>query len=110
MSKNSYDKQKNSFCCVPAQCCCQPYMEPMSMSVQSCTNGIMPINQCCRGGSKCSFSCLIILILILLQFSNSGSFFGGKGHNCCEGGNFLVDKGIIFIIALYYLSCVCPCD
>ena len=48
-----------------------------------------------RGGQGCcNFSSLTILILILLQFK--GNSFGSS-HG--------VDKGIIFIIALYYLSC-----
>lgn len=114
MSKCCCNKPKNNCCCAPSPCCCQPtcnpvVMEPMCVPVQPFSFGVMPMenNQNNSCGSGCSFSCLIILILILLQFSNCGGFLGG--NDGCEGGNFLVDKGIIFIIALYYLSCVCPC-
>ncbi|MDT8717208.1 hypothetical protein IAI10_11120 [Clostridium sp. 19966] len=43
----------------------------------------------------CSLPTLVILILIILQFSK-------KGHG---GGSGLVDNGITFIVALFYLSC-----
>jgi hypothetical protein len=44
----------------------------------------------------CSLSCLVILILIILQFSKGKGGHKGK----------LVDNGILFIIALFYLACV----
>src|SRR3712207_1889055 len=104
-------------------CCCEPsymmepayvqpsydmptYTEPSYMVPSNCGRRDM-----CKSG--CSFSCLIILILILLVFScqgNNGYGLLGGGDNCgglC-GGN-LIDKGIIFIVALYYLSCNSPC-
>lgn len=52
----------------------------------------------CASNCICSFPTLVILILIVLQFSRYG-----KGHDHCGGG--IVDNGILFIIALFYLSC-----
>jgi len=56
------------------------------------------------GSGCCNFPSFIILILILLQF---------RGHSCsdnpCGNSGGIVDKGILFIIALYYLSCCNPC-
>lgn len=49
----------------------------------------------------CNFPMLIILILIVLQFSK------GKGHGYHKDA---VDNGVLFIIALYYLSCCNPCN
>lgn len=51
------------------------------------------------GGSSCACSLptLIVLILIILQFSKKG------------GTHKKIDKGILFIIALFYLSCANPC-
>ena len=46
----------------------------------------------------CNFPTLIILILIVLQFSKRD-----KDHGRHE--DKLVDNGILFIIALFYLSC-----
>lgn len=95
----------NNCCCQPKMscCCCQP--EPTYVAVQPyCGGGNVST------GSKngCSFSCLIILILILLVFSNSGRR-GTCGDDVGGGDGFLGGKGIIFIIALFYLSCVNPC-
>ncbi|MFL0270072.1 hypothetical protein [Candidatus Clostridium radicumherbarum] len=53
------------------------------------------------GGKRPSLPTLIILILILLQFSNR-DFDDHKDF----GG---IDNGILFIIALFYLSCCNPC-
>ena len=53
------------------------------------------------GNSGCCFSTLVILILILLQFNKR------KG---CGRGHGLVDNGILFIIALFYLSCSNTCN
>ncbi|MCM0647086.1 hypothetical protein NBE98_01710 [Clostridium swellfunianum] len=59
------------------------------------------------GGSRTpSLPTLIILILILLQF-NGGNLFGKGGYG--KGGFESVDNGILFIIALFYLSCCNPC-
>ena len=58
----------------------------------------MPV---CGGGSGiCSFPTLVILILIILQFNNKRRSSGGKRG--------LVDNSILFIIALFYLSCCNP--
>lgn len=51
------------------------------------------------GSGCCNFSCLVILILIILQF--------GKGKDCFKGGKS-VDNGILFIIAIFFLAC-CGC-
>ena len=54
------------------------------------------------GSCCCNLPTLVILILIILQF--------GKGRRTSsEGGGKLVDNGILFIIALFYLSCCNPC-
>jgi hypothetical protein len=50
-------------------------------------------DNCC-----CSFPTLVILILIILQFS--------KKHSSGEKN---VDNGILFIIALFFLACCNPC-
>ena len=53
----------------------------------------------------CDFPTLVILILIVLQFSKKD----GRGF---EHGEKFVDNGLLFIIALFFLSCaVCkkPC-
>lgn len=46
---------------------------------------------------------LIVLILILLQFGKNFNF------GSSEFGRGAVDNGILFIIALFYLSCCNPC-
>ena len=60
-------------------------------------------------GTGCgNFPQLIILILILLQFTGKNKcvdICDGEHHGIVGG----IDKGIIFIIALYYLSCCSPC-
>ncbi|WP_010238620.1 hypothetical protein [Clostridium arbusti] len=48
------------------------------------------------GGCACSLPMLVVLVLIILQFSK-------------KGGHKKIDKGILFIIALFYLSCANPC-
>lgn len=61
------------------------------------------------GSGCCNFPSFIILILILLQFKNNGS----QGLNCESLNNQSsngIDKGILFIIALFYLSCCNPCS
>jgi hypothetical protein len=51
-------------------------------------------DNCC-----CSFPTLVILILIILQFSKRKY----------EGKNKQVDNSILFIIALFFLACCNPC-
>ena len=94
--------------------CCMPVMQaPVVQRRNACSSG-------------CSFPCLIILILILLQFGGNRFLGGYGGNNCnCTSNNcddesnmcsnntnkcgFGIDSGILFIIALYYLSCCSPC-
>jgi hypothetical protein len=61
------------------------------------------------GNCCCNFPMLVILILIVLQFAKNK-----KGHDdCdrdCEGGwGDHIGNGVLFIIALYFLSCCNPC-
>lgn len=49
----------------------------------------------------CTLNNLAILILIILQFGNSDKEKGHKSHQ-------LIDNSILFIIALYFLTC-CNC-
>lgn len=73
------------------------------MSKKHCA-GNYGLSDCIGLGSrKPTLPNLIILILILLQF-NSGDWLGGKG-----GYHEGVDNGVLFIIALFYLSCCNPC-
>ena len=63
------------------------------------------LSNCC-----CSFPTLVVLILIILQFNKRGL----HGANIVDGvGNYgsfeTVDNSILFIIALFYLSCCNPC-
>ena len=48
------------------------------------------------GGGICSFPTLVILILIIFQFSKKNGTSSNSG---------IVDNSILFIIALFYLSC-----
>lgn len=59
------------------------------------------------GGRKPTLPMIIILILILLQFSG-GNLTGLVGDKHLGGFNG-VDTGILFIIALYFLSCGNAC-
>lgn len=52
------------------------------------------------GITKPNLPSLIILILIILQFT--------KGHGNSDGFNG-VDNGILFIIAIFYLNCCNNC-
>lgn len=52
-------------------------------------------------GRKPTLPSLIILILILLQFTKGDI----DNHSGFQG----IDNGILFIIALFYLSCCNPC-
>jgi hypothetical protein len=83
-----------------------------------CENkGTFGLGNCC-----CDFPTLIILILIILQFNKKGGgFFGGvapisSGDDCSpvapiaySGSHNLIDNSILFIIALFFLSCCNPC-
>ncbi|MDT8717105.1 hypothetical protein IAI10_10590 [Clostridium sp. 19966] len=50
----------------------------------------------------CNLRYLTILILIILQFSNHHKKYRDKNRCCGEG---TIDNGILFIIALYFLTC-----
>lgn len=56
------------------------------------------------GGTKPTLPSIIILILIILQFN--GGKFGGDGNLAGFNG---IDNGILFIIAIFYLSCCNTC-
>lgn len=87
-----------------SRCCCKckknnnPYMPVMGV-------GMSPVKE---NNSCCNFPCFIILILILLQFGKKNNPFQEEGVEGCNN-SFGIDKGILFIIALYYLSCCNPC-
>jgi hypothetical protein len=65
-------------------------------------------SNCC-----CSLPTLVILILIILQFNRDGNGLFGLnttgGTGSFNGSFETVDNGILFIIALFYLSCCNPC-
>lgn len=83
-------------------------------------NTLFGLGNCC-----CDFPTLIILILIILQFNKKGHWGGvqavasvASDDGCGTptavapsfwGGNNLIDNSILFIIALYFLSCCNPC-
>jgi hypothetical protein len=56
--------------------------------------------------NRFSFRYLIILILIILQFGQKKEQCGEEKRNCCRPQ--LIDNSILFIIALYFLSCCMP--
>ncbi|MDP4145249.1 MAG: hypothetical protein Q8936_12335 [Bacillota bacterium] len=68
--------------------------------------GLFGNSNCC-----CSFPTLIILILIVLQFSRNNNRSNNRSDEDCDdgeglgGNNGIIDNGILFIIALFYLSC-----
>ena len=76
------------------------------------------------GNCCCDFPTLIILILIILQFNRRGNYGGiapvaaAAADECGSpvvaapsyfGGINLIDNSILFIIALFFLSCCNPC-
>lgn len=72
-------------------CCANtaPYLPPVMGGFNNCI---------------CSFPTLVILILIVLQFSRCKDHdFDDDGH--CEKECRQVGNGILFIIALFFLSC-----
>ncbi len=64
----------------------------------------LPTNDNCI----CSFPTLVILILIVLQFSKCKGYRHDDDDDDCERPRTCneVDSGILFIIALFFLSCV----
>ncbi|WP_243154881.1 hypothetical protein [Clostridium thermarum] len=84
-----------------SRCHCKPMCEPKPVC--------MPYT-----GDKnciCDFPTLIILILIVLQFSKHGKGFGfdkDDDYDDCDRkgkGNDVIGNGVLFIIALFFLSC-----
>lgn len=59
------------------------------------------------GSCCCNFPMLVILILIVLQFSKGKGFGHDDDDEDCGGP--LIDNSILFIIALFFLSCCNPC-
>lgn len=85
-----------------SKCCCRKNV-PITPPVMA-PQGI-------GGGCICSLPCLIILILVVLQFSKRHKGYGcdGDDDNCGGGygfGNQQIGNGVLFIIALFFLSCV----
>jgi hypothetical protein len=67
--------------------------------------GLGNLGNCC-----CSFPTLVILILIILQFNKRGSYGANVAGGVGSYGLFdTADNSILFIIALFYLSCCNPC-
>lgn len=72
--------------------------------------GLFGGRSCC-----CSLPTLIILILIILQFSKHNNKYDDdydddyedehEDEECKKGHKGIIDNGILFIIALFYLSC-----
>lgn len=56
-------------------------------------------------GQRPNLVWIIILILIILQFGKKNNEFGTDRNE----GIGKIDNGILFIIAIYYLSCCNPC-
>lgn len=60
------------------------------------------------GNTGCfSFATLIILILIVLQFSKKRGYSGGEDGEYKDGS--IIDNSILFIIAFFFLVCGCGC-
>ncbi|ERI95535.1 hypothetical protein HMPREF1982_00165 [Clostridiales bacterium oral taxon 876 str. F0540] len=74
------------------------------MSKKCCNNNYGLLDGLGFGSRKPSLSNLIILILIILQFNGNNNWLG-NGNAGYQG----IDNGILFIIALFYLSCCSPC-
>ncbi|MCM0649846.1 hypothetical protein NBE98_15880 [Clostridium swellfunianum] len=93
------------------KCCKENYCENKGT--------FLGLGNCC-----CDFPTLIILILIILQFNKKGNWgFSAPVAQAVDecgnsapvapgnffGGHNLIDNSILFIIALYFLSCCNPC-
>lgn len=73
-------------------------------------NKVYPMNNCC------DFPTLIILILIILQFNDQSKYNQKCDCDCdceCEEESkktsTVIDNSLLFIIALFFLSCCNPC-
>lgn len=78
------------------------------MSRKYCCESMVRVPEKCD--SPCSLTSLIILILIILQFGNKPVCVVEDDDYCESEGGFLggiANNGILFIIALYFLSCRC---
>ena len=94
-----------------SKCCCKREMQYRPMTGGMGLGGFGGFGGLGSGNCCCNFPALIILILIVLQFSKHR-----KRHDDCdddyEGGCGFGDQignGILFIIALFFLSCCNPC-
>lgn len=77
-----------------SRCCCRrqvSYAPPVMPPVGRVNNNCI-----------CSFPTLVILILIVLQFSRNKCDDGYVEDGC---GRNVVGNGVLFIIALFFLSC-----
>lgn len=97
---------KKSYCCKQENNCCEN------------KGTFLGLGNCC-----CDFPTLIILILIILQFNRKGGYgvvapVVTGGDECGApapiaptflGGFGSIDNSILFIIALFFLSCCNPC-
>jgi len=75
------------------------------MSRKCCKKELVTIPVYGGGPGKkciCNFPTLVILIIIVLQFSKNK---GDKDYCDKQQGKDLVGNGVLFIIALFFLSC-----
>lgn len=88
------------------KCSCQETQCCENIPNCGCGNGLFG-----NGSSCCSFPTLIILILIVLQFNRRKGLGFDCEDNCDEeeGRRPLIDNSLLFIIALFFLSCCNPC-
>lgn len=75
------------------------------MSRKCCNKGLInaPMYKGVGGNNCiCNFPTLVILILIVLQFNKNN---GGKGSCSGDHGKGEIGNGVLFIIALFFLTC-----
>lgn len=70
-----------------------------SIRVQNYDGGLFGGENCC-----CSFTNLTILILIVLQFSGHNDS-ENDDEECERNQSGIIDNDILFIIALFFLTC-----
>jgi hypothetical protein len=84
-------------------CCCKKEVEYRPVMMPQVAPA--PVSSCI-----CSLPMLVILILIVLQFSRHGKSCcceeDVQDDCCCEDRFAPVGNGILFIIALFFLACV----
>lgn len=86
-----------------SKCSCKKEIEyrPMSTPMFGGFGG----GNCC-----CNFPTLVILILIVLQFSKNRKGCDDYKDDCeCGHGSDKIGNGVLFIIALFFLACCNPC-